>query len=135
MGASGANLFEDDASMDWLEGYRASGAGAVASALDTAAGTPVTDYLDMDQGAAARAAAEVVAVAHGAFPSGMSQDRLDLLNAHGSDVRAMDGIKARATSALDRLISENSELHEVWMDSDAQSDWVAAMNDLRRRLG
>ncbi|MCR9077353.1 MAG: DUF4259 domain-containing protein, partial [bacterium] len=72
---------------------------------------------------------------HGAFPSGMSQDRLDLLNTHGSDVRAMDGIKSRATSALDRLISENSELHEVWMDSDAQSDWVAAMNDLRRRLG
>ncbi|MAM61719.1 DUF4259 domain-containing protein [Maritimibacter sp. UBA3975] len=134
MGALGANVFEDDASMDWLEEYRSSGAGAVASALDTAAGTPVTDYLDVDQGAAARASAEVVAVAHGELPTGVSQDRLDLLNAHGSDVRAMPNIKSRATSALDRLISENSELHELWMESDAQSDWVAAMNDLRRRL-
>lgn len=135
MGASGANVFEDDASMDWLESYRASGAGAVASALDTAAHTPVTDYLEVDQGAAARAAAEVVAVAHGEFPTGISQDHLDRLNAHGSDVRALDNIKARATSALDRLISENSELHELWMDSDDPSDWVAAMNDLRGRLG
>jgi hypothetical protein len=135
MGALGSTVFEDDASMDWLEDYRASGAGAVASALDTAARTPVTEYLDVDRGAAARAAAEVVAVAHGELPAGVSQDRLDLLNSHGSDVRAMADIKSRATSALDRLISENSELHELWMDSDAQSDWVAAMNDLRRRLG
>ncbi|MEC7764209.1 MAG: DUF4259 domain-containing protein [Pseudomonadota bacterium] len=135
MGAMTANVFGDDASMDWLERYRASGASAVASALDTAAATPVTDYLDADAGGAARAAAEVVAVAQGAFPAGLSQDQLDQLNAHGSDVREMKDITTRATSALDRLISENSELHEMWMDSDSQSDWVAAMNDLRGRLG
>ncbi|MBV7409457.1 DUF4259 domain-containing protein [Maritimibacter sp. DP1N21-5] len=135
MGASGISVFQDDASLDWLDDYVSSGAGAVASALDGAAAVPVTEYLDHHQGAAARTAAEVVATANGDLPDEITQDQLATLNTHGSDVRAMAGLKSRAKAALDRLISENSELHELWMESDDQARWVAAMNDLRRRLG
>jgi hypothetical protein len=135
MGAQGADVFEDTASVNWLEGdYATSGASAVADALDTAAGRPVTEVLERDEGARARAAAEVVAVACGDLPEEINSDHLAMLNAHGSDVRAMADPKGRARAALERLISENSVLHEAWTQGDHQSDWVAALNDLRRRL-
>ncbi|MCB1329826.1 MAG: DUF4259 domain-containing protein [Maritimibacter sp.] len=135
MGAWGAGVFEDDTSLDWLEGeYASSGADAVARALDEAAGTPVTGYLDYDAGAAARAAAEVVAAVHGNLPEGVETEDLAKLNAHGADVRALGDIGARARAAFQRLISENSELHELWNDGGSDPDWTAAMNDLRRRL-
>lgn len=135
MGAWGATLFEDDASLDWLDGdYAASGASAVASALDKAANCPVTEYLEVDDGAAALMAGEVVATAHGDMPDEISQDMLERLNAHGSAVRDLPDGKRRARKALERVISDNSELHELWAESDDQADWVASVNDLRRRL-
>ncbi len=136
MGAWGASVFEDDSSLDWLEGdYASGGASAVVSALDTASDTPVTGYLEVDEGAAAWAAAEVVATALGDLADGISPDNLELLNAHGTEVRDTDGIEGKAKAALDRIVSGNSELNELWLESDKQSDWVAAINDLRRRLG
>ena len=134
MGASGVSLFEDDSALDMLAEYEHSGAAVVARALDTANATPVTDDLDRDAGAAARAAAEIVAVALGDLPDAITQDQLARLNAHGTDVRALPDIKSRAKAAVNRIISDNSELHELWMEGD-QSAWVAAINDLQRRLG
>ena len=79
-------------------------------------------------------AAEVVAVALGDLPEGITQDQLERLNVHGSDVRALPDIKSRAKAAVNRIISDKSELHELWMERD-QRAWVAAINDLQRRLG
>lgn len=135
MGAWGAGVFEDDTSLDWLEGdYASDGAAAVSKALDTAATTSVTEELDYEEGAAVRAAAEVVAACTGQLPDGVSTEDLGKLTRHAREVAALPDVRARAMAAFQRLISDNSELHALWNEGDESPDWTAAMNDLRRRL-
>ena len=40
----------------------------------------------------------------------------------------------KANSALDAVLSDKSELRQLWEESESYSDWQASIDDLRRRL-
>jgi len=135
MGAWGTGIFQDDSSLDWIEdAYASGGVEAVRSALEEAADASAGDYLDYDQGAAARAAAEVVAAAFDAPPEAEA-DALDTLLEHGDSVTEDDELIPLALRAARRVASENSELHELWTEEEnTAKEWAGAMEGLETRL-
>ncbi len=136
MGAWGVGAFEDDAAMDWLdEELSGAGASAVSGALTAVNEIPVSDFLEYTDGVNGRAAAEAVAIAFG-YPTETTDDAArGHVNEHAEEIIAMDGVKVAATLALDRITSDNSEIHELWTENDETgADWSAAIADLQARL-
>ena len=135
MGAWGVGIFQDDSSLDWVEEeYTAGGEEAVRAALDVAADAKPGDYLEHDEGAAARTAAEIVAAAFGAPPDLSDADALDTLMEHAESVAEDDTLITLALSAVRRVAADNSELAELWTEGDGAADWVAAIEGLEARL-
>lgn len=136
MGAWGVEAFEDDTAMDWLDQELASkGASAVSAALTAVNEAVVSDYLDYDDGVNGRAAAEAVAISFG-YPTENTDDTArGQVNEHAEAIIAMDGVKVAASLALDRITSDNSEIHELWTENDETgAEWSAAIADLQARL-
>ena len=138
MGAWGAGAFEDDAGQDWLDGpFEQEGSSAVIAAFDRVMAVEPGAALGYDAGAAARAAAEVVAIVHGHAPAGLDDETRTAILTKAAGLRRTDGIAARATDALARVWADGSELHELWMEDPdgAGAEWNGAMSDLTARLG
>ncbi|MCG6885008.1 MAG: DUF4259 domain-containing protein [Silicimonas sp.] len=135
MGAWGAGAFEDDTALDWMdEAYSERGADAVRAALKAAAETPADQYLDYDTGAAARAAAEIVAIAHARAPGGLDDNDEAAAKEHAEAVRADRSLSSLALAAMERLLGKQSELCELWTEDPTNTEWLDAITDLRRRL-
>jgi len=41
----------------------------------------------------------------------------------------------KAGRAIERILSEQSELRELWEESEHYQEWLASVDDLRTRLG
>ncbi|MFT3684407.1 MAG: DUF4259 domain-containing protein [Phycisphaerales bacterium] len=152
MGAWGTGIFDNDDAMDWVIGWETAPEGEgttsdpgklnfVIGAL--AAAADAKDYLDSDAGAAALAAAEIVAAASGkparSFVKGKDADEsLTELAAWSRSVNArpLNDSKARelACQAIDRVLGPDSELAELWDDSEHSTEWRAIADELRKRL-
>ncbi|MFH8223446.1 DUF4259 domain-containing protein [Streptomyces sp. NPDC018057] len=130
MGTWDIGPFDNDTAADWSGALDdASSADArrdlVLAALTRAADT--TGYLDSDLGEEAVAAAALVAAQ---CPGGEPVD-----SAYGprEPVPDLTGLRAPALRALDRVLTEPSELLELWAESDSAS-WKAAVDRLRAAL-
>ena len=135
MGAWGAGAFEDDSALDWMdEAYAEGGVDAVRAALTAAAETAKDDDLDYDIGAAARAAAEIVAIAHERAPGGLDDNDEAAAKEHADAVRADKGLATLALAAMERLLGKQSELCELWTEDPTNTEWLDAIADLKRRL-
>ncbi|WP_415920878.1 DUF4259 domain-containing protein [Tateyamaria sp. SN6-1] len=136
MGAWGVGILQDDSALDWVEeAYASEGEEAVRTALETAASARPGDYLEYDEGVAARAAAEVVAASFGAPPDGIEADGLDTLMEHSDGVAEDDTLITLALSAVRRVASDNSEIAELWAEQDdTAAEWTAAIEGLEARL-
>ena len=136
MGAWGVGIFQDDSSLDWIEdAYASGGPEAVRSALEDAANASAGDYVEYDEGAAARAEAEVVAAAFGAPPELEAGDTMDTLMEHSETVAEDDDLIPLALRSIRRVAAENSELHELWTEGeDKATEWTAAIEGLETRL-
>ena len=44
------------------------------------------------------------------------------------------GLLARANAVINRILGDNSELKDLWAESDENSNWLASVDDLRHRL-
>ncbi len=136
MGAWGVGAFEDDTALDWLdEELAGAGASAVSGALTAVNETLVSDYLEYDDGVHGRAAAETVAIAFGYPAENMDDNVRGQANEHAEAIVALEGVKAAASLALDRITGDNSEIHELWTENDETgAEWLAAIADLQARL-
>jgi hypothetical protein len=131
MGAWGHGPFENDFAADWVyELEAADDFGEVRTAFSSAIET--TGYLDALYGSIVLAAAEIVAAARQRPASPLPDAVTVWVATHGSNLDDADVILALA--AIDRVLDEDSELRELWQESD-ESAWLSAVNDLRRRLG
>jgi hypothetical protein len=128
MGAWDAGPFENDTAMDWVADLERAGTEAVRSALSVAA----DGYVDAPEGEEAVAAAEVVASALGERGRNLPEDVRRWISAHGSELSREDVTLARG--AMKRVVSEDSELRELWVDDAEDEEWPKAMEDLQRRL-
>jgi hypothetical protein len=131
MGAWGTGPFDNDdaadfaASLDDLEPEDRTN--AIREALTEAAGE--TDYLERDTGAAAVAAAAVVAAQ---YPDG---DPID--STHGPKQSIPDlseELRPIAVQALTRVLADDSELNELWSESPDGEAWFAMVAQLAEVL-
>jgi hypothetical protein len=130
MGAWGAGSFENDDAMDWVARLaEGSGEAVIREAL-----TPVASaddrYLEAPDCSIAIAAAEAVAAARG-HPAASPPDEV-MGWVQKKPVLASD-LLSLAKAAVDR-IGRESELKDLWNESDSVNDWRAALTDLRKRL-
>lgn len=149
MGAWGTGIFENDEAMDWLAGWEeaaegegtADEPGRIAFVIGAlAVVVEYKGYLDIDAGECALAAAEVVAAAGGKPGASLtgSEPPLKALAAWakgpGAKILNQPEVRTLAVEAIDRSLAEESELAELWTESDEAEAWRAGVTDLRKRL-
>ncbi|WP_168210539.1 DUF4259 domain-containing protein [Persicimonas caeni] len=139
MGAWGTGNFDNDAALDFLSALypREDGCGHIEKAL--AKVLPDADEADVDEADAhaccqALAAAEIVAALGGAPRDGLSESVTDWVwyRRPVEDSR-LDAITELARRAV-RQVRDDSELSELWQQTDSHDAWRAAVDELAARL-
>lgn len=134
MGAWGTEPFANDDALDWLaeleaEGLPAAG-GAIQAVLDLA-----PEYLEAPICAAGLAAAEVIAALRGrpgaSLPPGVQAWVSACAAGPGGDPG--DELVRNARRAVELIVAD-SELRDLWAESDEAEQWQASVSDLRARL-
>ena len=132
MGAWATDSFANDDALDWLQDFVEQPAiEMLRDTLEHVTALDAGEYLEAPDCGEAIAAAEIVAALSGK-PSTKLPDDLKtwLATDHGLNTTAL---RAIALAAIER-ITENSELQELWDESDSNAEWPAEMSDLARRL-
>jgi hypothetical protein len=132
MGAWGVKTFENDSGLDWLADFESEGADTVLEALEAVSEADEDAYIDADDATCALAAAEIVAAIKSGDGSRLSEDARTALANYSDDIDA-DALQPLAAKAVSRVKSD-SELKELWEESDDYDNWVADVEDLIDRL-
>ena len=126
MGAWGVHFDECDGSLDFL--------GDVESSRDwNVIDQRIRDYVDnggYDDAEEVIAALELVAGAFDKASPRLSAELKEWTGQHRGDA---ERIRAHALTALG-LVGGESELNELWAETDEYDDWQATLADLRARL-
>ncbi len=134
MGAWATDSFSNDDAADWFGDLEAQGDfSTVEAALDAVIDCG-EDYLEAPDGAAGLAAAEVVAAAFGRAGEAAKTHEGLMSWLAGSNVPPSPDVIPKAIAAVDRVVTEPSELMELWQDSDDYEAWQADVADLKARL-
>ncbi|MFF8770638.1 DUF4259 domain-containing protein [Kitasatospora sp. NPDC015120] len=103
--------------------------GLVRRVLTVVADTGAEDYLDSDEAAEALAAAALVAAqCPGGEPVTTAYGPDEPLPTFPADLRPL------AVEALDRIVADESELAELWDETEESAAWRRAVKDLRAVL-
>lgn len=129
MGTWGSGPFENDGASDFVQDAGAMPAPSIAQALLSIADAAPDDYLDVDDGQAAVAAAEIVALGFGYGKlEGLSPELRRMARTLGPN----ENLRILAIRALPRILDlENSELAGLW---EGDKDFEPSIKDLIARL-
>jgi hypothetical protein len=130
MGAWGVGTFENDDAGDWV--YRLEESDDLS--LLTQSLEPAADpkgYLESPTCSEALAAAEVVAALAGRPAPDLPEEVQSWLKAHRSKVP--NDLRDLALRAVDQVAGD-SELKELWQESDEMAAWADRVQELRGRL-
>lgn len=131
MGAWGTGNFENDDASDWLNDFCDNpDEKQILDALLSVTETDEDEYLEAPDCSVALAAAEVVAALKNA-PNAISDELQECLSA--LEIEADADMVASALLAMER-IRTNSELKELWDESEDVAQWYKALADLETRL-
>jgi hypothetical protein len=131
MGAWGAGSFENDDASDWAWELEELGLEAIETAF-TAVTKTGEGYLEAPDGSYAIAAAEVVAALRGRASSGDLPEEVETFVAARPEID--DELLQLARKALSRVLADNSELRDLWKESDSFAEWKGLVTDLQTRL-
>jgi hypothetical protein len=134
MGAWGSGTFDNDTACDWS--YRLEDAedlSLVIEAVDAVLEVG-DDYLDVDLGSEGLAACEVIAGLKGKPGERSSYSRTVDDWVQANPMVPPKDLVDRAVLAIDRVQTEPSELLELWNEGGPNSEWHAAVKDLRDRV-
>ena len=134
MGAWGELAFDNDRANDWAYDLEEAGDLAPVVAALTEVESVGSGYLEVDASSAALAACEALARLQGrpAYTNAYTEKVDRWVAAHPQAVPP--ALINRGSSAIDRILGQNSELRELWEESDTAA-WLAGVADLRSRLG
>ncbi|ELX09095.1 hypothetical protein Jab_2c11550 [Janthinobacterium sp. HH01] len=136
MGTWAVDAFGNDYAQDWAEDLeQTSNLEAVESTLDTALENN-GGMLEAPFGAEALVAIEVLARLQGKGGE-RSEDSAAVdawVDARRPKARVRTDLAEKAGRAIERILSEQSELRELWADSEHYADWRAAVEELRGRI-
>lgn len=135
MGAWSHEPFGNDTACDWAyeleesEGYE-----VVEDAFNQIIEMSTEEYIDADIGCVAHAAAEVLAKS---FGRGVEEE--DIPEAvekwlEQNKNKTNPALIPKAIRALKLLTSENSELNELWQESDYYTEWTSNIDELKEIL-
>ncbi len=131
MGAWGTGTFDNDDAADWAyELDEAIDLSMVLRAL--AAATDNDGYLEQPEGACAIAAAAVLAATFDGDLRGLPDEVGEWVD--GQPGTSTPGDARLALDALVRVMSQDSELRELWLESPEGGKWAQGVEELRRRL-
>ena len=135
MGTWAVDAFGNDYAQDWAEDLHETGnLDAVEDTLNTALDTP--GELDAPFAAEALVAIEVLARLQGkGGPQSEDSASVDeWVEARKQKAKPRADLADKAARALDRILSEESELRALWEESEHYEAWRASVDDLRARL-
>ncbi|QJD93455.1 DUF4259 domain-containing protein [Duganella dendranthematis] len=135
MGTWAVDAFGNDYAQDWAQDlHETSNLDAVADTLNTALDTP--GELDAPFAAEALVAIEVLARLQGkGGPRTDDSASVDeWVEARKPKTKPRADLAEKAVRALDRILSEESELRALWEESEHYAEWLASVEDLRSRL-
>ena len=135
MGAWSVDPFGNDDAADWAyELEEADSLSPIEEAIDAVLSSG-EDYLEAPQACVAIAAIEVLARLAGR--SGEKTSHTEAVDNWVASVQLKPPVELidKAQAALARILAENSELAELWQDSDDHDAWQASMDDLQARVG
>lgn len=137
MGTWGTGFFDDDAALDFMAGIEEStdAKRVIAKAFDTAI---KGEYIESDEGIAVIvAAAYVDRQVTGTRYSAPDKNvilAVDSFPTRNPDQNFSD-LKGKAIAALRKILTENSEINEVWEENDDEYPiWRAGVQQLIDRL-
>jgi ribosomal protein L7/L12 len=132
MGAWGSGSFENDDASDWIADFcDEPDKELISDALSTVAEMEADEYLEAPDCSVGIAAAEVVAALKGAASPGLSDDATECVAK--LKLKADPRTASLALKAVQR-IKTNSELKELWDESENPNEWYAAIDNLETRL-
>ncbi len=130
------DAFGNDYAQDWAEDLgQTSNLEAVENTLDMALDN-AGETLDAPYAAEALVAIEVLARLQGKGGE-RSEDSAPVdqwVDARKAKARVRSDLAEKAGRAIERILSEQSELRELWVDSEHYADWRAAVEELRGRI-
>jgi Domain of unknown function (DUF4259) len=134
MGAWGNLPFDNDTTNDWAYGLEdVDDLSLVESAFDELEEVG-GDYLDQDIACNALGACEVLArlLGHPGYTNAYTEKVDQWVVAH--KLQPSPALLKRAATAIDRILGNNSELRELWEESDDSETWRKSVEDLRERV-
>ena len=132
MGAWGADSFENDDAADWIADFCDTPDQAViVNTLSAVVHLDAREYLEASDCSVGIAAAEVVAALKGAPNSNLLESTRTCLSS--LKFKADPNLIALALKTTER-IKTNSELKELWDESENPEEWHQAIGNLEERL-
>ena len=134
MGAWGTGVFDNDTACDWAYGLEEqSDLALIERTLDTvlaAAG----EYLDASDAEEALAAIETIARLQGHW--GVRNSYTANVDAwvEKAKLQPPPALVRKAHAAIDRILGEDSEILELWDDSELLDEWKQEVDALRLRV-
>lgn len=132
MGAWGPGNFANDAAQDWLYDFGENDFRLIDRTLAGVAAMIEADELDAWEAQEVLAAAECVAAAAGFPPDNLPQELAEWL-AENSPMSVKPEYIEMARKAVARVLAQ-SELREVWLESEEFAGWETAVHNLQSRL-
>lgn len=129
MGAWGIKTFENDDACDWIyELEKTSDLALLESTLETSR----DKYLEGPDGCAILAAVEVILALQGNSREDLPEDAAKWVSAHQSLHAA--ALNTAAVAALDKVVSNDSELNELWQETDDYQNWKNDVLDIKTAI-
>ena len=131
MGAWGVGHFENDDALDWVGEVED---GDILEMVDEAIAGAESggDYLEAPDGCWVLAAAEIIAAMLGHASTDLPEPLPTMIAQlpAGADPELVE----RTRAAVDRVLAEDSELRELWAETDDFDAWTSAVAELKTRL-
>jgi hypothetical protein len=134
MGAWGHLPFDNDTTNDWAYGLEEVDDLSLVEAAFDEIEQVGADYLDQDVACNALGACEVLARILGrpGYTNVYTEKVDQWVEAH--KVKPPSALLKRASAAIDRILTSDSELRELWDEGDSGDLWREAIEDLRARM-
>jgi hypothetical protein len=131
MGAWGTGIFEDDSMLDWL--FDLEDANKPVAFLAECLDIDGIDYLEYDNCAGVLGASAIIDGLLNGAPADSPESMMEWIASHKSLKVAK--LVPNAIASLDAVISENSELNELWSENqELYPKWKADITALRDRI-
>jgi hypothetical protein len=130
MGAWGHQFDENDSALDWFGDFDSAPSWGIVEAALQSAMASAYEYLEVDEGSAALAAAEVVAAGLGKASPRLPDNAMAWVKRNSDGATPLTEIAREAAIA----VRDGGELHELWHEGGEPTEWLATVDDLLSRL-